>query len=639
MTEGKRAGGTGDGRMWDGKRAESRRRKRRSAPGVIGLCLVMVLASVLVVTTPPARAAPIPAATPEVFVSHSGGNPTNVTNESVCLVDTIWFNETGLPSGDKWAVTLSGDKVSSSAASIKFTEPCNKVYPFTVTPPTGYYAFPASGNVGGSGTTYVTIQSSPCDPTDVPVDISSIVVTPEATDASLTWDESPAGSSTSFYWGLTPGYLYGSQSVPGSGSYSLSLNFLEPSATYYYKIVAEPPAGTCTITYTQGTSSGSWGTQSDPVSPSTVIQGAVSGKTSSGTTPAGANLFVEAQGCFSYGGVEYEFNNVGVTSSAGQYSIPLLQGAVVDSGCSVPMTVSVYNQVNLYDAGQKQSVVWPGYWNETILIWAPQTVNFVLPMNYNSGYLPAIVDFSNSPYTSLSVAQSTGYEQSYTYDWVASGTVGGDVNFGGGTSSSTTETNGYSIQNTEGVNSYAFCWASEYQVTGSIGFSATTRGWSYALTVFDPTNGNFCSNVGVKTPTNWVPNGTSPNSYFLDDAGTQWSNGLQNVGLQGTQFLSWHFDVSSTTSVSTTYSLTFGVSGSLAGVLPLSFQSSASWTQSVSVTTTTELSYTLNGPGAGGGVACYNVVGEGGSASQETADMVALFYWQGSLVNGEPVCT
>jgi hypothetical protein len=92
-----------------------------------------------------------------------------------------------------------------------------------------------------------------CNPVYEPVDIYNVHVTAEPTTVSLSWDESPAGSSTTLYWGTSSNYGE-SQIVSGSGSYSVPfLDYVEPGATNYYEIHANPPSATCNVIYTAGT--------------------------------------------------------------------------------------------------------------------------------------------------------------------------------------------------------------------------------------------------------------------------------------------------------------------------------------------------------------------------------------------------
>jgi hypothetical protein len=59
---------------------------------------------------------------------------------------SVAFEETGLPAGTDWSVTLAEFPLSSTTASLLFTE-TNGSYPYSVSPLTGYLATPSSGTV------------------------------------------------------------------------------------------------------------------------------------------------------------------------------------------------------------------------------------------------------------------------------------------------------------------------------------------------------------------------------------------------------------------------------------------------------------------------------------------------------------
>lgn len=63
---------------------------------------------------------------------------------------TVFFNETGLPSGTKWSVTLNGSTKSGTTTSISFLE-LNGTYPFTIGNVAFYVAFPVTGSVTVAG--------------------------------------------------------------------------------------------------------------------------------------------------------------------------------------------------------------------------------------------------------------------------------------------------------------------------------------------------------------------------------------------------------------------------------------------------------------------------------------------------------
>ena len=72
------------------------------------------------------------------------------------------FDETGLPSGTTWSVTFNGDTEARSTSQIEFNA-TNGNYEYTVSPPSGYAATPASGYIsidGGPVTLSVTMSNA-----------------------------------------------------------------------------------------------------------------------------------------------------------------------------------------------------------------------------------------------------------------------------------------------------------------------------------------------------------------------------------------------------------------------------------------------------------------------------------------------
>ncbi len=75
---------------------------------------------------------------------------------------SITFTETGLPSGTRWSVTLNGSVVTSSSATLSFSE-VNGSYSYTVAAVSGYTDSPSSGTValtGGPQSVAIAFQST-----------------------------------------------------------------------------------------------------------------------------------------------------------------------------------------------------------------------------------------------------------------------------------------------------------------------------------------------------------------------------------------------------------------------------------------------------------------------------------------------
>lgn len=415
MNDVSRVGGTTDERMWDGKAIAACRRRRHLAPGVIGLCLVMVCAACFVIAAPIVRAASPPGAGPDCIQCPSGGN----------------------------------------------CEP----------------------NCGGGG----------CNPTNYgPVDIYNVATANNPTNDTLSWDESPAGSGTVVHWGNTTSYVYPSQSKNGGAtSYSMFFDYLEPSTNYYFEIVASPPAATCTVKYTTGTFMSSFSTTSDSA---TTFTGTVVNTGGS----VGSGMYVLAQ-CLALPPSGYSYaDTYGITGSNGHFSVSSLpfynspDAGNKACGGDGAYSIQVENSVVTYPAGCGgvgggacyQSAQWPGYWNETIVTWSPQFLNFILPANFVGPYVPQELEFTNSTYVTLSFNESVSVTTQYSTTAAGNGQI---------TSSTFTVSNSGSATGTD-----AETWV-EYDASGSVEFNAidgrqvSNLGVSFYGTIQGSTTANLVS--------------------------------------------------------------------------------------------------------------------------------------------------
>ena len=141
----------------------------------------------------------------------------------------VTFNETGLPTGTNWAVTLNGNQTSNTGPTITFTEK-DGTYNYTVGVPVGYTAAPSSGSVTvvgkavGQNVTF-TKSSGP-------------------TQYTVTFTESGLPSGTA--WSVI---LNGTTKT----STTTTLTFSEPNGTYSYTVVgvsgytSTPSSGSITV--------------------------------------------------------------------------------------------------------------------------------------------------------------------------------------------------------------------------------------------------------------------------------------------------------------------------------------------------------------------------------------------------------
>jgi hypothetical protein len=144
-----------------------------------------------------------------VFTPHPGpdlesaaqtGPPYNVT-----------FAETGLPAGTNWSVTLNGTTLSSTNATVNFTED-NGTYGYSITPVAGY------------STTYTG---------QVMVNGASITQDVTFTQVTYTVTFTETGLPTGTSWSITMNGVEESSSTA-------SIVFTEPNGTYSYSITPIP---------------------------------------------------------------------------------------------------------------------------------------------------------------------------------------------------------------------------------------------------------------------------------------------------------------------------------------------------------------------------------------------------------------
>lgn len=438
-----------------------------------------------------------------------------------------------------------------------------------------------------------------------------------ATNVTINFTAAFSGDSpVTLEWGNSTDPRAFSQKVSYSGSTlrgSVFLDFLEPSTTYDFLLLAGG-GGECVHGFVEYYcySSSSFSTKADTL---TSISGHVEWA-AGGHDPSGGVVLVYCASLGMLGG------EMGVANANGAYSI-LLYYPVTTDCVGQPLEVTALNQATTGE--------WFATWNETTVVWGAQVVNFALPANYETGYTISVLDFSNAPpgYTNLGVESGTGYENSHTFSTHVSGSVGA---MGAGYSSSATQTTGYTVGLGIGSTNGSLCYAEKEYMSGTVAYSAINRGWSFDFSPYGTTNiGNFCNQLGVTVPSTWMYPGTNASGvyYMLSPNGGL----MKNVLLFGGNYIDWHYTISSTTTTSMEVSVSWSVSAALAGAIPVSGSVGASWSQSVSQSSSTTLSYTLEPPS--GHNACFDVFGSGGSQSQNTADMIGIYYW--APVNG--ACT
>jgi len=150
------------------------------------------------------------------LTSYYGNISVNGTNVKVPIswspiLYNIYFNETGLPAGESWSVTLNGTFKSSTNPTIIFREP-NGSYSFSIGGINGFTISPKSNTINVSGTSVSEI-------------ISFTPIPPSVYEITFTESGLPKGTN----WSVT---------FNGTTKYSTlnSISFYAKNGTYYYSI-------------------------------------------------------------------------------------------------------------------------------------------------------------------------------------------------------------------------------------------------------------------------------------------------------------------------------------------------------------------------------------------------------------------
>jgi len=364
-------------------------------------------------------------------------------------------------------------------------------------------------------------------PTPYTVDLTSAIANLDATDATITYQAasgSPAaGGTANVYWGPNTNYPYtaatGQTFVLGVTYPADSLSYLIPSTTYYYKIVATAyctdSAGTHTYT---GTLTGSWTTPADAVQ---TISGTI--YDANGAVDTSGDLYVSI-GCVSGGTPGWT-----LTSTTGTYGVTVYNAYSGWACNSQGYVVSLENYpVDWTQELGVDSGVWVNHWNETIVVPAPQVVNFYLPMNYVSGFVPMTYDFTNSPYTTYTISSSSTFTTQVSYGLSISGAIDG-VSVGGGTSYQSSMTATQSSTYT-GPTGDSVILQEKFLVTGTEVFNGFNRVVSLFPTYYEASGTIGSGPTSVADPLTQPACNTAPNILYCIDIDGQYQHSMSDGG-------------------------------------------------------------------------------------------------------------
>ncbi|MGA8512305.1 MAG: hypothetical protein WB778_06255 [Thermoplasmata archaeon] len=278
----------------------------------------------------------------------------------------------------------------------------------------------------------------------------SDTVVKNQTNATILFELPSVGADVTLVWGNSTSYGYtalNSVSEPAAQFIPVFLNYLESNTTYYYKLTDHA------TNENPSTQTGSWAMGSDAPYLQSSGDAIIGTVYDDNDTPAIAGIQVGATCNFKSPAWSY----IATTNSAGQYSIPVrfngesdacqALGGIKGAGAYV---VEVENGYCGIIGCNSPVTEWNKRWNETVIVWAPQVVNFYLPTVFISGYIPQITDFSNANTSNGLAGYSTvSYTTGTTYSTTETDCSTYLVVFGGctSTSESITASNTYSSLN------------------------------------------------------------------------------------------------------------------------------------------------------------------------------------------------
>jgi hypothetical protein len=370
----------------------------------------------------------------------------------------------------------------------------------------------------------------PCNPVPESVSITSVVVTPESTNVSFSWDESPAGYGGYIQWGNTTSYGY-SQTATGSASYTAFLDYIQPSTTYYFEIYTGAPASTCDITWSAGNYFSSFATPSDS---QLFISGTITNAAGTVHAPAGVAVVLyctgwnsqDAEFGYSSQNIPSEWWNYTLTNSKGGYyfdaafySEPSV--SICNSFAGHHWVIQVLNQPSTcFDGVCPNGKLWPGFWNESIVTWSPQITKFYVPAaSTSSSAIVSAMEFTHSDFAQVSLCKDSSSSAEYESTASQSGSFLG-ISYG------VTSTSGYSTNfgssscvDDQGDPGFE-AWGSP-SVTGEISFNAVTgRSVSVPWTQYSGPLSNAASGNATTAPVqDWLSEPTSESGSCVNTYG------------------------------------------------------------------------------------------------------------------------
>lgn len=261
------------------------------------------------------------------------------------------------------------------------------------------------------------------------VSISNVVVTANSTNVSMSWSTSPSRAGDYLDWGNSTAYAF----YDASANRSAFLNYLEPGTVYYFEIVGEASfsGSSCSTSIYSATYTGTFTTSSDSMN-------SFSGIVRDNTNALAPEYTLVLAYCLfeppNYGD-KYSKFYYSTTAPNGNYLMPAPTYFNVahqawtpcsdGGGGYVIQAYAVPESVNGTPVGNS---AWPNHWNETILTWAPQNINFYLDQSeLSSASTPVVteMEFTHTGNAEVTACSSTTSSEEFQSQSTASGTLFG----------------------------------------------------------------------------------------------------------------------------------------------------------------------------------------------------------------------
>ncbi len=462
----------------------------------------------------------------------------------------------------------------------------------------------------------------------------TVTTTARSTDFNVSWKTNSPNASVTFTWWNGTGQKHTPfQLKYESGSTGFAfINYVAPSTTYWYNVSGVAWGYGCSY------ATGSLITAADNLQ---YINGTVTD--SSGKVPL---VGVEVNVTCARNNASWFYRSA-LTNSSGSFSFYLNwdngSGLSLGSECLSPNTATPGFNVTAHTG--YPGLTWvPGYWNESILFWAPQTLSILLPANFLGPYVPYVVDFSNAPkgYSSLTYAQYQSTSTTFTDNW----SIGAGVQNIGGAGYSGSSSQTITVSTTTGLRSTngSLIYAARFNESGRLEFNAFVYKWQQEqVSFYGPAHsGNYSKYIsGFQSPKDWltpraINNSSVPDAYYVQTVGGDVMK--DKLVPQGDSYFGW-FNTSAVSMSEGGYVVGFNVSLVLGG-LPIYLSGGLGWSQSSTVVVSQALGWEVSVPAGAAQPGCFDVIAEGGdgTGSPQTADMVGIYYWLPTSGNGQISC-